>query len=301
MTGRRHSREAIPVNSVTDGAVRPLHHSLNFWWLVASPIALFLAIFFCYPTALTLFRAFTYFDAPEQSGFDNLNWVLGSDANRIILIRTFVFAAICTVLCSLIAFPYAFLMTRVSKIWQTILLGLLLVSMFFGLLLRNFSWVVLLQMQGPLNDLIALLGFDRIRLLGTAPAVLMGMVHVLFPFMALPLFAVLKGIDTRLILAAQSLGATPRAAFLQVYLPLALPGVLAGSLLVFVLALGFYITPAVLGSPKQALVSQILFSQFETRAAFGRAGALAIVLLVAASVFVVMANRLQRRSKVYEG
>jgi putative spermidine/putrescine transport system permease protein len=180
-------------------------------------------------------------------------------------------------------------------------MGLLLVSMFFGILLRNFAWVVLLQMQGPLNDLIAILGFERIRFLGTAPAVLMGMTHVLFPFMALPLYGVLKGIDPRLVLAAQSLGATPRNAFWQVYLPLAVPGIFAGSLLVFVLALGFYITPAILGSPKQALVSQVLYSQFTTRAAFGRAGAMAIVLLTAAMAFVMLANAVQRRSKAYEG
>lgn len=301
MAGTRSHPDTIPVNSATGGAGRPLRIPVNVWWLVAAPIAVFLALFFCYPTSLILFRAFTHFDAPEVGGLDNLNWVLGGDANRTILVRTFAVAAICTFLCSLIAFPYAYLMTRVSRRWQTIMIGILLVSMFFGILLRNFAWVVLLQMQGPLNDLIALLGFERIRFLGTAPAVLMGMTHVLFPFMALPLFAVLKGIDTRLVLAAQSLGAAPRAAFVQVYLPLALPGILAGALLVFVLALGFYITPAVLGSPKQALVSQILYSQFETRAAFGRAGAMAIVLLVAATAFVVLANVLQRRSKAYEG
>ena len=81
---------------------------------------------------------------------------------------------------------------------------------------------------------------------------------------------------------------------------MAVPGLFAGAILVFVLALGFYITPAVLGSPKQALISQVLYAQFETRAAFGRAGALAIVLLVAAMAFVLLANAIQRRSKAYE-
>ena len=265
------------------------------------PIILFLFVFFAYPTGLTLLRAFTHFDAPEIGGLDNITWVLGGAANRTILIRTFTVALLCTAFAALLAFPYAYLMTKVSSRWQTVMMGLLLVSMFFGILLRNFSWVVLLQMQGPVNDLIAALGFDRVRMLGTAPAVLMGMTHVLFPFMALPLYAVLKGIDPRLVLAAQSLGASPRNAFLQVYLPLAMPGLFAGALLVFVLALGFYITPAILGSPKQALISQVLYQQFETRAAFGRAGALAIVLLVAAMAFVLMASAVQKRSKAYEG
>lgn len=286
--------------STTGGTPRPLSQHRDAWGLVALPIILFLLFFFAYPTGLTLLRAFTHFDAPEVGGLDNINWVLGGAANRTILIRTFTVALLCTAFAALLAFPYAYLMTKVSNRWQTVMMGLLLVSMFFGILLRNFAWVVLLQMQGPVNDLIAILGFDRVRMLGTAPAVLMGMTHVLFPFMALPLYAVLKGIDPSLVLAAQSLGATPRNAFLQVYLPLALPGLFAGALLVFVLALGFYITPAILGSPKQALISQVLYQQFETRAAFGRAGALAIVLLIAAMAFVLMANAVQKRNKAYE-
>lgn len=291
----------VPATPATGGVARPLPQPRDAWGLVALPIILFLLVFFAYPTGLTLLRAFTHFDAPEVGGLDNITWVLGGAANRTILIRTFTVALLCTAFAALLAFPYAYLMTKVSTRWQTVMMGLLLVSMFFGILLRNFSWVVLLQMQGPVNDLIAAFGFDRVRMLGTAPAVLMGMTHVLFPFMALPLYAVLKGIDPRLVLAAQSLGATPRNAFLQVYLPLAVPGLFAGALLVFVLALGFYITPAILGSPKQALISQVLYQQFETRAAFGRAGALAIVLLVAAMAFVLMANAVQKRSKAYEG
>ena len=291
----------VPATPATGGKNRPLPQPREGWGWVALPIVAFLLVFFAYPTGLTLLRAFTHFDAPEVGGLDNLTWVLGGEANRAILIRTFTVATECTILSALLAFPYAYLMTKVSERWQTTMMGLLLVSMFFGILLRNFSWVVLFQMQGPLNDLFALLGFPRVRMLGTTPAVLMGMTHVLFPFMALPLFAVLKGIDPRLVLAAQSLGATPRNAFLQVYLPLAVPGLFAGALLVFVLALGFYITPAILGSPKQALISQVLYQQFETRAAFGRAGALAIVLLVAALAFVLLANALQKRNKAYEG
>lgn len=282
------------------GPRRSLPRRNDGWWMVALPIVLFLLCFFAYPTVLILLRGFTYFDAPEIGGLDNLSWVLGGEANLTILIRTFVVAALCTVLSALLAFPYAYLMTKVSRRWRTAMMGLLLVSMFFGILLRNFSWLVLLQVQGPVNDLITMFGFQRVRMLGTASAVLMGMTHVLFPFMALPLYANLRGIDPGLVMAAQSLGATPRNAFRQVYLPLAVPGLFAGALLVFVLALGFYVTPAVLGSPKQSLISQLLYSQFESRAAFGRAGALAIVLLVAAIAFVLLSNALQKRSKAYE-
>jgi putative spermidine/putrescine transport system permease protein len=180
------------------------------------------------------------------------------------------------------------------------MLGIVLISMFFGILLRNFSWVVLLQYQGPLNDVLETLGMHRVRFLGTMPAVLMGMTHILFPFMLLPLYSVLRGIDRRLVLAAQSLGATPRRAFWQVYIPLSTPGFVAGSLLVFVLALGFFVTPALLGSQQQSLLSQLMFTQFDKTAAFGRAGAMALVLMVAATAFVVLGNAISRTNRAYE-
>jgi putative spermidine/putrescine transport system permease protein len=259
-----------------------------------------LGVFFVYPTVIILARTFTHFDAPQQGGFDNLVWFLSGEANRTILARTFVVAALCTALTALLAFPYAHLMTVVGPRLRTLMLGVVLISMFFGVLLRNFAWVILLQIQGPLNDLLAMMGFARIRFLGTAPAVLMGMTHVLFPLMVLPLYSVLQGIDRRLILAAQSLGASPSRAFWEVYLPLSIPGFVAGSLLVFVLALGFFITPAILGSPQQSLLSQLMYTQFGRGAAFGRAGAMALVLLVAAIAFVVLANAVARRSRAYE-
>ncbi|TPL43531.1 ABC transporter permease [Mesorhizobium sp. B2-4-6] len=300
MTESGNPPSGISVVTATDRASRRLLATKDRWWLVSVPALLFLVVFFVYPTTLILVRTFTSFNPPEISGFDNLVWFLGNEANRTILLRTFVVALLCTAITCVVAFPYAYLMTTVDRRWRTVMMGVLLISMFFGILLRNFAWVVLLQMQGPLNDLLEWLGFERIRFLGTTTGVLMGMTHILFPFMALPLFAVLRGIDRRLVLAAQSLGATPLRAFWQVYIPLAAPGIFAGSLLVFVLALGFYITPAVLGSPQQALMSQLMYSQFQSHAAFGRAGTMALVLLVTTLAFVAMANAFQRRGRAYE-
>jgi putative spermidine/putrescine transport system permease protein len=301
MTENGNTSLDLSVAAKGGGGRRPRVPITGKWGLVSMPMLLFLGLFFIYPTLLILTRAFTHFDAPEISGLDNLAWFLGGEANRTILVRTFVVAVLCTIITCILAFPYAYLMTKISPRWRTVMMGLLLISMFFGILLRNFAWVVLLQVQGPVNDILELLGFGRVRFLGTMPAVLMGMTHILFPFMALPLYAVLRGIDERLLLAAQSLGATPQRAFWQVYIPLAAPGIFAGALLVFVLALGFYITPAVLGSPRQALMSRLMYSQFQSSAAFGRAGAMALVLLVTTLAFVAVASALQRRGRAYEG
>ncbi|MFM8349745.1 MAG: ABC transporter permease, partial [Actinomycetales bacterium] len=176
-----------------------------------------------------------------------------------------------------------------------------LLSRLAGILLRNFAWIVLLQRQGLINDVLEALGLERISFLGTPAAVIIGMTHVLFPFMVLPLYAVLRGIDRRLVLAAQSLGASPTKAFRQIYLPLSLPGVLTGGTLVFVLSLGFYITPALLGSPQQAMISQLMAQQFTKMSAFGRAGVLALALLLVTLIIVGVSQWLARRSKGYEG
>jgi putative spermidine/putrescine transport system permease protein len=292
----------MPAEHLPTASGSPLSSRLSFdrWWLIALPVLAFLAVFFVYPTMIILLRTFTQFDLPQKGDLDNLAWFLNGEANRTILLRTFVVAALCTVLTALLAFPYAYLMTLVGPQWRTLMLGVVLISMFFGILLRNFAWVILLQLNGPLNDLLAVFGFVRIRFLGTMPAVLMGMTHILFPLMVLPLYSVLRGIDRRLVVAAQSLGATPARAFWQVYVPLSIPGFTAGALLVFVLALGFFVTPAVLGSPQQSLLSQLMYTQFSRGAAFGRAGAMGLVLVLAAIALVILMNAVARRNRAYE-
>jgi putative spermidine/putrescine transport system permease protein len=270
------------------------------WWLLAVPIAAFLLVFFAYPSVIMLSRTFTDFQSPQLAGLDNVTWFLQNDVNTTILLRTFLVGSVSTALCILLAFPYAYTMTVVSPLVRTLMTAAVLLSMLAGILLRNFAWIVLLQRQGLINDGIEALGFERISFLGTSTAVIIGMTHVLFPFMVLPLYAVLRGIDRRLVLAAQSLGAHPTKAFLQVYLPLTVPGLVTGGTLVFVLSLGFFITPALLGSPQQAMISQLMTQQFTRMSAFGRAGVLALVLLLVTFLVVGLAQYLARRSKAYE-
>ena len=271
------------------------------WLLLALPVAVFLLAFFAYPTLIMLGRTFTDFQAPQVSGIDNVMWFLDNDVNTTILIRTFVVGSICTLFCILLAFPYAYTMTLVSPLVRTLMTAAVLLSMLAGILLRTFAWIVLLQRQGLINDGLEALGFERQSFLGTSTAVIIGMTHVLFPFMVLPLYAVLRGIDRRLVLAAQSLGASPTRAFRQVFLPLSIPGLITGGTLVFVLSLGFFITPALLGSPQQAMISQLMTQQFTRMSAFGRAGILALVLLLITFAIVGITQWLARRSKAYRG
>ena len=149
--------------------------------------------------------------------------------------------------------------------------------------------------MGPINDVLATLGFGRVELAGTTAGVVIAMAQIFAPLMILPLYANMQGIDRRLLGAAQSLGASPFSAFRRAYFPLSLPGILAGSLLVFVLTLGFFITPTLVGSPQNALVSQLVVTQVDQLLAFGRAGAMSVILLAITLLLVAVVALGSRR------
>jgi putative spermidine/putrescine transport system permease protein len=172
-----------------------------------------------------------------------------------------------------------------------------LVPFWTSLMVRNYAWLVLLQDGGVVNDWLEWVGIGRLSLIGNVTGVVIGMSQVLLPFMVLPLYASLSTLDRRLLLAAEGLGAHPALAFARVYLPLSLPGALAGALMVFVLSLGFYITPALLGSPQNSLLSQHIVSQVNSLLAWGRGGAMAIVLLAVTFVLLAVAGRVTARTR----
>lgn len=266
-------------------------------WPLVLPLAGLLVVFFLYPCAAILVKAFTNFRPPQVAGLDNFIWFFQEDANVTILVRTLVTAVLCTAITLALAFPYAYTMTLVSPRVRMLMTAAVLISLLAGVLMRNFAWIILLQREGLINDSLAALGLPRHDFLGTTTAVVIGMTSVLFPYMVLPLYTVLRDIDRRLVLAAQSLGATPLRAFCQVYVPMSVPGVFAGCQLVFVLGLGFFITPALLGSPQQALLSQLMVLQFDRIAAFGRAGAMSVVLLVMTLLTIALASEVAGRRR----
>ncbi len=183
--------------------------------------------------------------------------------------------------CLVLGYPYAYLMTIVGPTAKALLLVLILVPFWTSLMARTFAWISLLQRDGPVSALLGFLGFPRVTLLGTLTGVLIGMVQILLPYYVLTLYAGLSRIDRRLLTAASSLGATRAQAFRQVYLPQSVPAVMTASALVFILALGFYITPQLLGSPRQSLIAQVIGVRVERLVDFAGAGALSAILLVA--------------------
>jgi putative spermidine/putrescine transport system permease protein len=179
------------------------------------------------------------------------------------------------------------------------MLAIVLLPFWTSLLVRSFAWIGLLQQGGPVQRAISALGITNGSPIGTVGGVALGMTQILLPFLVLPLYAVLRTIDRELLTAAGSLGAPPRRAFVSVYLPLAVPGLIAGSVIVFVLALGFFVTPALLGSPQNSLLSQLIVTQTNTLLAFGRAGAMSVVLLVTTFVILGVAALVLRRARAH--
>ena len=200
-----------------------------------------------------------------------------------------------TALCLVIGYPIAHAIAHAGSRWSTTLLVLVLVPFWTSLLVRTTAWIVLLQNQGVVNDILVALGIvadnERLAMIYNMTGTFVAMTHVLLPFMVLPLYSVMRSIPARHMDAAASLGATPIQAFRRVYWPQTLPGVGAGSLLVFILAIGYYITPALVGGQSGQLISNMIAYHMQTSLNWGLAAALAAVLLLAVIGLYVLYDR----------
>lgn len=244
--------------------------------LILLPALLILAIFYFYPMLTVLVAAFT----DPQLGLQNFEWFFGQQVNLDVLGRTVDISFRVTVICVVLAFPFAYFMTIVKPNTRSLLMLIVLIPFWTSMVVRTFAWVVLLQDSGPLGEFMKLFGVESLGLIRTPTAVLIGMAQVLLPFVVLPMYATMSQIDTRLLTAARSLGARPSKAFVSVYFPLSLPGIASGALLCFVMALGFFITPAMLGSSRDAFLSTLIQGQVQSLAQWGHGAVIGFVLLV---------------------
>ncbi|PZX16480.1 putative spermidine/putrescine transport system permease protein [Palleronia aestuarii] len=220
----------------------------------------------------------------------------GASANAAIIVRTFTIAGTVTAICVMIGLPYAMLIAATGGWVRNALLLSVLLPLWTSLLVRTTAWVILLQNEGLVNAAITGLGLSDtpLSLIFNRTGVVIAMTHVLLPFMVLPIFSVVNAIPRNLMPAAASLGAPPLRAFYRVLLPLSMPGVLAGSLLVFMVAIGYYITPALVGGADDQMVASVIaFFALET-ANWGMAGALGLILLAATTILFIVYGRLSR-------
>jgi putative spermidine/putrescine transport system permease protein len=243
--------------------------------LLAPGLALILLLFL-YP----LFRLVVQSFLEPTPGFGNYVEVVTDPTLWQIIETTLVISAQCTAATLLLAYPVSYLLSQLPRRRANLLMMFVLLPFWTSLLVRMYAWMVLLGRHGIINEL--LLGFDLtsnpLPMLYNRFAVIVGMSHFLLPFMILSLYSTMIGIDRNLIEAASSMGSSWRQTFLRIYLPLSLPGVYAGCLLVFILAMGFYITPALLGSPQETTISVYIQQQIQFLN-WGEGTAMAVILV----------------------
>jgi putative spermidine/putrescine transport system permease protein len=258
-------------------------------WLVV-PAVLIVGVLFAYPVSWLLARGVT----EPVVGLQNFKQLIATPVYLKALWNTIVISGSVTLLCVLLGYPIAYTMAHAGERLRRLLTFVVLIPFWSSILVRTFAWMVLLQQKGLVNKtLIDYLGLiDKpLTLIYNRTGVLIGMSHILLPFMILPLYSVLTRIEPSLSQAAASLGAPPHRNFLRIYLPLSLPGLVAGTLLVFVIGLGYYITPALLGGPGDVMIAQLIEMQIADFGNWGLAGALAVILLLGTTMTFVLVSR----------
>jgi len=293
------------------GLVRPRR---GLRWLVPGLPFLWLAIFFLLPFGIVLKISLSdpltaqppytpVFDPSDVVGFvgaldfENFLMLRGDPLYRDAILSSFMVAGISTVLLLLVGFPIAYAMARAPERWRTILVALVILPFWTSFLIRVYAWIGILRPEGLLNKALMGLGFidEPLTLLNTQGAVYLGIVYAYLPFMVLPLYATLEKQDYRLIEAAQDLGSPPWRAFWSITVPLAWPGIVAGSLLCFIPAVGEFVIPDLLGGSETLMIGRTLWSEFFSNRDWPLASAVAIVLLIVLVMPIVIYRDVEAR------
>lgn len=246
--------------------------------LLLGPALIVLTLLFVVPLARLFSLAFTDTAGPFAPFI-----ILGESAvYRRVAMNTLLVAALVTGICAVLAWPVSYVLSRLKGIWFMLALYGVLFPLWISILVRTFSWMLLLERNGPINRLLMGSGLTDtpIALLFNDIGVIIGMVHVLLPYMILPLYGAMIRIDRRLLLASDGLGATLMTTFRRIYLPLCLPGIVGGATFVFLLSLGFFITPALLGGSNAITLSMLIASFINDRLIWSLAAAASLILLI---------------------
>lgn len=278
-------------------------------WILVVPAAVWYALFFLTPLIIPAYFSLTETygaGGPNVGNFPSVASYarLADEIYGGVFVRTFTVAVVSTMALLLFAFPVAYYLATRPRRWKLLLLALIVIPAWASLLVRTYAWIILLGSGGPVQSVLSTAGWidGPIRLLFTPPVVWIGMVYVYLPIMVLSLWVTLERLDHSLLEASSDLGAGSLYTFRHITLPLALPGVVVGTVLVFIPLCGEYVIPQLLGGQKVILVGQVIVQQFRHARdwAFGAALGLALVacVLVAIGVYLsVLKSRLGRVSR----
>ena len=272
--------------------------SLELWILV--PILAYLAVFYVYPLGRILVLS-VY--GSKGLTVDHFVRMITVPVYGQVLMRSFRIATLVTIACFVLGYPLACFLSRLKPRHVAMVMPIILVPFTISVLVRSYAWMAILGRQGVVNTFLIRLGVihEPMEILYSDAGVLLGMVHILLPFFILPAYSVMARIDKDLLKAAAIMGAGPARAFFEVFVPLSLPGIIGGGLLVFIQALGFFVTPALLGGPQDTMISMLIKLQISQLLNWGFAAALSTVLLVATVGGFLLLTRVVRVSVLWGG
>lgn len=242
------------------------------------PALLLVLGFFAFPVAALLLRSVT----EPTLGLHNYAELFGSTTYLKIFLNTFLVSGLVTAISVVVGFPVAWMLAIMPRRWSQIVFGILILSMWTNLLARTYAWMVLLQRTGVINKTLMALGLisEPLPLVNNLVGVTIGMTYIMLPFVILPLTGIIRAIDPAILQAASLCGATRAQALRMVLLPLALPGILSGALMVFVMSLGYFVTPALLGGTANMMLAELIAQFVQSLVNWGMGAAAAFALLV---------------------
>jgi|TARA_B100001113_G_scaffold254419_1_gene209824 putative spermidine/putrescine transport system permease protein len=274
------------------------NNKISSWWLLVPTSFLYIITFFI-PLITLLVMSFSRFESSVTTvGFylDNYEKILTDGITLKIFFQTVELSLMITLFCLLLGYPVAMLMRRVGPKARLWILLLVVSPLLTSIIVRNVAWVLILGRSGMINDLLISWGLisKPLPLMYNTFGVVLAVVHVYLSFMVLPLFAALSSINNSLEEAAASLGAKPLSIFLNVTLPLSLPGIMAGCTLVFILSMGVYLTPVIMGGNFVVTLPMLIEDAVRNRYNWPEASAMALLLLIAIGIMIVISSSIQK-------
>ncbi len=268
---------------------------------LTAPAVIAVSVILVLPVSWLFYLSFLADDG--SFSFENYTRMVESKSYARIFFTTFKVSVYTTAICILIGYPLAYFLSQLSSRMAALCMLTVLVPFWTSLLVRTYAWLVLLQRKGLINNWAIDVGLwdEPLKFVHNLSGTLIGMVHIMVPFLILPVYGSMKAISQDYMKASSNLGATPSQSFWQVFFPLTLPGLFAGTLIVFVLCLGFYVTPAVLGGGKIIMVSMQITNNIELFYNWGAASALGVVLLIITMSILFVSSKLLKLDRILGG
>lgn len=269
----------------------------NAYWLLVAPLLVLVIAFYAWPVLGILWLSLT----DPEPGLGNYARLFEGGSLARILWTTFRICLITTLISVAVGYVVAYSMTHLGRRERSWMMALVLVSLWVSVLVRAFAWLTLLGRNGLVNGALMGLGVvdEPVALVRNELGVLIGMVHYMIPYAVLPILANMQGIDQRVISASRGLGAGALYTFWRIYLPLSAPGIFAAGILVFIISLGFYVTPAILGGGRVLMVAEYVSVQVLVTVQWGVASMLATTLLIGVFALMFILSRFMRIGELF--